>query len=125
MAHSTSDLHHIWSEDIRLSATGDLLLVGHTELSRQRVLRRLLTNPGDLIFHLDYGAGLPSQIGETTSSSGVETIVRRQMFREDAVSQDPPPDVKANPILGGVTIWISYVDSEHGNPASIGFTVER
>ncbi len=125
MAHSTGDLFHVWSEDIRLSASGDLLLVHHTEGSRQRVLRRLLTNHGDLLFHLDYGAGLPSRIGETASAANVEAIVRRQMFSEPAVSQDPPPDVRANPILGGVTVWISYVDSEHGNPASIGFTVER
>lgn len=120
-----ADIDHIWSSDIALSASGDLLLAQGSEAGRQRVLRRLLTNPGELMFHLDYGAGLPGQVGETTSVIGIEGIVRRQMFREDAVSQDPPPTVKATPIIGGVTVHITYIDALTGRTANIGFTAER
>lgn len=120
-----ADLHQQWGSDFVLSSTGDLLLADGAEAGRQRVLRRLLTNQGDWIWHLDYGAGLPSQIGQTTQAATIEAIVRRQMLLEPAVSQDPGPTVRVTPIFGGVVVQISYRDATTSQPMLVGFTVER
>ena len=54
------DINHLWGNDLAFSATGDLATADVPTLTQQRVLRRLLTNPGDYIWELDYGAGLAS-----------------------------------------------------------------
>ena len=53
-----SDISHQWGSDLSIGPTGDFALVSGAILGQQRVLRRLLTNPGDYIWHPDYGAGL-------------------------------------------------------------------
>lgn len=120
-----ADLANEWGSDLSLSATGDLLLVTGPVASRERVLRRLLTNPGDDIWDLGYGAGLPRQIGETTLSATIEANVRRQLFEEQGVSQDPPPTVSVSPILGGMAVHVTYYDDVTGEPVALGFSVER
>lgn len=52
------DLSHQWGSDLLIGPTGDLATASGTELGQQRVLRRLLTNASDYIWHLGYGAGL-------------------------------------------------------------------
>src|SRR5581483_995049 len=54
-----NDVFHYWGNDVSLSNTQDLLLVSGTVMGQQRVLRRLLTNPGDYLFDPNYGGGLP------------------------------------------------------------------
>lgn len=120
-----ADLHQVWSEDLVLSATGDLLLTDGSEAGRQRVLRRLLTSPGSYLWAMEYGAGLPQQVGETTRSSTIEALVRRQMFLEPVVEQSPPPNVQVSSIVGGVSVHIQYQDAFIGTPVGIGFSVER
>lgn len=120
-----ADLANEWGSDLSLSSTGDLLLVSGSAAGRERVLRRLLTNPGDYIWDVGYGAGLPRQIGETTQSATIEANVRLQLFAEPAVSQDPPPMVSASPILGGVAVHVTYRDADTGEPVALGFSVER
>lgn len=120
-----ADLAHLWGGDLSLTATGDLALADPAETGRQRVLRRLLTNEGDYLWHLSYGAGLPRRIGDTINAELLEGVVRRQTWLEPAVQQDPPPVVTVAPVLGGVTIHLSYVDATTGASASAGFTVER
>ncbi len=124
------DAWHLWGGGLRLSATGDLLTVEGPELGRQRVIRRLLSNPGggdaapDLLFHPEYGGGLPAKVGETTSPAVIGTAVRRQLFLEAAVAREPPPQVRAVPVFGGVNVRVSYTDAETGEAAVAGFTVE-
>ncbi len=52
------DLSHQWGDDLTVGPTGDMALVTGSVFGQQRVLRRLMTNPGDYIWQLDYGAGL-------------------------------------------------------------------
>lgn len=120
-----ADISHVWGSDLALSSTGDLLLAEGSEAGRQRVLRRLLSNPADLLYHLAYGAGLPRQIGEVTDPLVLEGIVRTQMLDEPVVVQDPPPGVTIARIFGGVTIGIGYQDEVTGAPVALAFTVER
>lgn len=120
-----ADVSHVWGGDIALSSSGDLLLAEGSEAGRQRVLRRLLSNQADLLFHLEYGAGLPKQVGEVTSPATLESIVRTQMLDEAVVESDPPPVVSVSPVFGGVTIQITYQDAVTGTSVALGFTVER
>ena len=117
-----ADLSHIWSGDLTLAAAGDMLLAAGSEAGRQRVLRRLLTTPGEYIWQPDYGAGLPGKIGALSTNAEIEAIVRTQMLLEQAVSQDPPPTVTVTrPSLGVVAISIQYQDAQTGNPVLLGF----
>ncbi len=58
------DIYHYIGGDLSTSPTGDLRPVENTERGKQRVLRRLITNPGDYIYHPTYGAGLGQKVGE-------------------------------------------------------------
>lgn len=51
------DLFHYVGTDLSVSPSGDLLSVTGTERRKQKILRRLITNPGELVFHPEYGAG--------------------------------------------------------------------
>ena len=62
------------------SATGPLL-------GQQRVLRRLLTSPGDYIWQLDYGAGLARFIGQPVNPLQIKAVIRSQIFKEAAVAR--------------------------------------
>lgn len=119
-----ADLAHVWGEDIVLAASGDLLLSDGSEAARQRVLRRLLTNQNDYLWHLDYGAGLPRRVGETTLSANLDAVVRHQILLEEAVSWDPPPTVRVTPFFGGAVVHITYVDAVTGSQSTLGFRVE-
>lgn len=120
-----ADLYQSWGSDLILGATGDLLLTDGSEAGRQRVLRRILTNKLDYLWDVTYGAGLPSQIGETTSTQTIEALVREQMGLEPAVAMDPFPTVSVTPIYGGMIVHISYVDAITGSPVALGFSVTR
>ena len=62
------DLAHEFGADLQAGPTGDLALADGAALGRQRVLRRLLTNPGDYIWHPTYGAGLARFVGHPFGS---------------------------------------------------------
>jgi phage baseplate assembly protein W len=84
-----TDLAHDFGADLSFSPTGDLTLATGADAGRQRVLRRLLTNPGDDIWNLDYGAGLATFVGQPASGLRIEAVVRAQVFREAAVARSP------------------------------------
>jgi len=119
------DLGHYFGGDISPSATGDLLSVDGTAKGQQRILRRLLTNPGDLLFHPDYGAGLPQWIGKTLDVPAITAVIRGQMFQEDAVAHDPEPVITISPIADGIFCRIQYVDSTTGQSQIMSFNVSK
>ena len=53
---------------LRAGAAGDLAPAAGTLRGQQRVLRRLLTNPGDYIWQPGYGAGLGQFVGKPASA---------------------------------------------------------
>src|SRR5271155_3821108 len=87
------DISHTWGSDLVLSPTGDLASVVNPALGLQRVLRRLLTNPGDYIWNLTYGAGLPAMVGQIVNVPAIQGLITSQMLREAAVAQSPLPQV--------------------------------
>src|SRR5579885_814759 len=97
-----ADAGHYWSTDLLTGATGDLQVVDGVLESQQRILRRLLTNPGDYLWQPDYGAGLPAKIGQPLDLTALTVLIRSQMYLEASVSQDPEPQVIVTPIPDGI-----------------------
>lgn len=126
-----NDLDHYWGNDIAASPTGDLGTVDSVARGQQRILRRLLTNPGDALgppdypFHPEYGAGLPRLVGTVTDLASIKALIRGQILLEDSVARLPEPDITVNAITGGVSVYIRYTDAASRTPATLSFSVNR
>jgi len=110
-----TDLSCNWGEDLGIGPTGDLGLAAGPTQVQQRVLRRLLTNPGYYIWQTEYGAGLSTFVGHTVSRSGLQAIVRSQLLKESAVAPSPEPLIQiAQPEqqqFGRLDVTIEYVNA--------------
>lgn len=116
-----ADLFHYWSGDLTLGPTGDLAPALRADRTSQRIIRRLMTNPGggDYPWEPDYGAGLPAKIGDTLDLGYLTALVIGQVALEPSVARDPAPQVTIAPIQGGVSISVLYWDlSGQGTPLS-------
>ncbi|PPQ34331.1 hypothetical protein [Rhodopila globiformis] len=113
-----NDLLLEWGGDLTVGSTGDLALAAGSDMTDRRVRRRLLTNGGDYIWHLDYGGGLGQFVGTPAKPADIESVVRAQLNLEAAVSSAPPPQVStriADAANGIVIADISYVDASSGS----------
>ena len=120
------DVSQLWGSDLAVSATGDLALAAGTQLGQQRVLRRLLTNPHDYIWQLDFGAGLGQFVGQTVNAAMIRAVIRSQIFREASVARSPEPviDLSASND-GGVYVHVRYVDAASGSTQVLSFVVSN
>ncbi len=108
-----ADVHLGWGGDLGTTATGDLAVVGGGPAGTERVLRRLLTNPGDYIWQKDYGAGLARFVGMPADSAAVAALIRVQMRREPAVAAEPEPVIEVQAELPGtLSVQVRYADAE-------------
>ncbi len=123
------DLYHYIGADISAAPSGDLQTVTDTLRGQQRVLRRLLTNPGDYIFHTDYGAGLPAYVGRVADVAKITALIRSQINLEASVASSPAPVISVKPIAnpdgGGFLVAIQYTDASTGGSATLSFSVEK
>ena len=71
-----SDAHHAWGGDLSVSPTGDLQTATGPALGTERVLRRLLTNPGDDLWQPGYGAGLARFVGPPADAAAIRALIR-------------------------------------------------
>ena len=117
------DIFHVFSEDLVVSANGDLLIADSVTLSDQRVLRRLLTNPRDYIWQPTYGAGLPQKVGDPFDVATIQSIVTAQMFLEDTVVRTPAPSVEVDSFPNGMFVNITYTEADSGDPQTLSFPV--
>jgi phage baseplate assembly protein W len=122
-----ADASHQWGSDLVIGSTGDVGMATGPLLGQQRVLRRLLTNPGDYIWQLDYGAGLARFIGQPINPLQIRAVIRSQIFKEAAVARQPEPliDVQVAPsgASGTVYVYIRYADAETSQTQVIFFSV--
>ena len=119
-----ADLAHEFGADLTIGPTGDLALADAASLTRQRVLRRLLTNQGDYIWQLGYGAGLGQFGGAPAAAARIGAVVRGQIFKEAAVARSPEPVVDARDDHdGGLAVAIRYADIADAAPQLLSFTV--
>jgi phage baseplate assembly protein W len=111
MSGSLVDLWHIVGSDLTAAASGDLLTAAEPDRTQQRILRRLLTNPGDYIWDTTYGGGLGAMIGQPINVPQITGIVRAQMALEPSVLQDPAPVVNVTADnTGVVSLTIQYTE---------------
>ena len=117
------DLAHLWATDLAWSPTGDLATTAGPDLSKQRLLRRLLTASADYIWHLDYGANLPGFVGQPGASLAIRAAIRGQIAKETAIAQTPAPAIDLTPDPAGILyVNIRYADIGTGATATIAFT---
>ncbi len=120
------DLHLGWGGDLGVSATGDLVVVGRPGVGTERVLRRLLTNPGAYVWHARYGAGLGRFVGEPADAAGVQALIRAQMVLEGAVAQEPEPVVRVQADAGGsLSVQIRYADADTAAARTVDIQLPR
>ncbi len=118
------DLSHEFGADLEAGPTGDLAVAQGAAQGRQRVLRRLLTNPGDYIWQPEYGAGLGRFVGSPAAPERIRAVVRSQIFREPAVARSPEPVVEVQADgQGRVFVAIRYADADSGETQSLSFRV--
>ncbi len=111
------DIAHIIGSDLSIGTTGDIDTSDGSEAVRERVLRRLITNPGGYVWHVSYGGGLPGFVGGVASASGIETTIRQQMMLENAVLRTPLPTVDTQSMPDGTFIAnVTYSDNQTGTP---------
>lgn len=119
-----ADLALFFGGDLSVGPTGDILLADRTDLTQQRVLRRLLTNAGDYIWQLGYGAGLAKFIGQPGAPAAIAGVARAQILKEAAVANTPAPVVNALAgVDGSVNLTVSYADAQTGSANSLSFSV--
>lgn len=118
------DLSHLWGTDLSAGPTGDLALAAGPLRGQQRVLRRLLTNPGDYIWQPGYGAGLGQFVGRPGVEAQIRAVIRSQMLQEPAVARAPEPviEVQSGPD-GAAYVHVRYADAESGETQILEFPV--
>lgn len=125
---STADLSHLFGGDLAVSSIGDLQTVTGSAKTQQRILRRLLTAPGQYIFHPTYGGALPSFVGRLADVAKIKAVIRGQLLLESAVAKNPPPVVVVNQSPTdptAITVQINYTDAPTGIPQVLNFSVSQ
>lgn len=118
------DIAHVYGQDLQLSPSGDLAVVDQDAEAQQRILHRLLTNAGDYIWQLAYGAGLPAFVGQPVNPHAIAAVIRQQLALEQTVATSPEPTVtvRMDP-AGTVLVAIAYADADSGQPQVLSFPI--
>jgi hypothetical protein len=83
-----------WGGDLCAGPSGDIATAPAPTELQYRIVRRLLTNQGDYIWHSSYGAGLGVFVGDTYSAGTVETTIQNQLQHEALVASSPAPTIQ-------------------------------
>ena len=101
--------------DLAFSASGDLLVSTGGHAGVERVLRRLLTNAGDYLWHPTYGAGLGVMVGQPANAARIAALVRGQMLQEKGVARSPAPTIDVQTQAdNSVWLHVRYADADTG-----------
>jgi Uri superfamily endonuclease len=120
------DINHTWSGDIALNNYNDISTVSGIDETNQRVLRRLLTNPKEYIWHPDYGAGLGMYIGvalDKEVEQEIKQVITSQMYKENNVAKNPPPDISLTITETLLNCIIIYYDIT-GTQLTLSFSLQ-
>ena len=118
------DIFHNWGDDLAVGNSGDLALSSGSDTTNQRILRRLLTNPGDYIWNLDYGGGLGQFVGKPVRSKEIEGVIRTQLLEEAAIAASPAPRIVTtitDAARGTVAVSITYSAADLPGAVTLNF----
>lgn len=120
-----ADVFHWWGEDTQFSASGDDLLASAVTELNQRILRALLTSPGDYIWHPSYGAGLGRFVGRALSPeeyAEIMALIRTVVLGESDVQKQPDPQISFQADATGLlSVQIIYTYAPTGQPQTLTF----
>ena len=119
-----ADLAATWRGDLAWAPGGDLLTADKGDLTRHRIVRRLLTAVRGYIWHLEYGAGLPQKIGHVGTTTTIESLIRANIALEASVATYPIPQIKVTASTsnyGLFVIAITYMDATLGEQVMLSF----
>jgi hypothetical protein len=101
-----------WGADLSVGPSGDISVAPIQANVRQRLVRRLLTNAGDYIWHTNYGAGLGGYVGQPYSPANIEGAILNQLQLESLVAETPTPTVQINQSATGpfssISVTVQY-----------------
>lgn len=118
-----SDVYHWFGGDLGVASSGDLAGVQTNTRSQQRVVRRLMTNPGEYLPHPTYGAGLGRYVGASATDAEIIGLILGQMRLEASVAQNPAPQVTLQRIPNGLTVSVAYQSLPDRQPVALKFDV--
>lgn len=117
--------YHWFGEDTVFSASGDDLSTSGVEELNQRILRGLMTSPGEYVWHPEYGSGLGRFVGRALSPelrTEIIGLVRGVVLAEPEVQKQPEPTITLNSDANGfASLQISYVYAPTAEPQTITF----
>lgn len=118
------EISHSFGSDLDLDGVGGLAIADGAEESRQSIMRRLFTNPGAYLWHLDYGAGLPQSVGRNITAAEIQGVIAAQMIEESGVDQSQPVTTTVTGNAAGYyNCTISYTDADTGTQQALTFTI--
>ena len=101
-----------WGTDLLVGPGGDIAVVPARAEVQYRIIRRLLTNPGDYIWHSGYGAGLGGYVVQPFSPQLVESTILYHLEQEPFILLTPAPKISASDGLdvsfSSVSVTIQY-----------------
>lgn len=121
------EISHFFGQDLTLSPSGDLNQSDGDDLTKQSIIRRLLTNPGSYIWHPDYGAGIGRFVGQNLSADNfdnIKNLIKSQILKEETVARTPAPQITLSISNNTILICnIIYYDAVLKNPVAISLKV--
>ena len=118
-----------WGADLSIGPTGDIAVLPVSDELKYRIIRRLLTNPGDCVWHSEYGAGIGNRVGQPFSLRSIESMIQYHIKYESRVKLVPVPKVIAaetddkSPSGATITIQYSAIDVPIGKSVVFGLHV--
>jgi len=126
MPNTVDDFFHWYGADLVQTPASDVQRSNGVLKSQQRVMRRLMTNPGDYPSHPTYGGGLGQWVGRLADIPKITALIVGQMALEATVSQNPPAQVSVVALANGTfSVNVTYTVAPEQLPASLNFSVKE
>lgn len=118
------DIDHYFGSDVSF-VDGDLSVSVEMTETQQNIIRALLTNEKDYLWH-DYGTGIGAYVGED-SGKLLELKGRciSQVSKASGVAASPPPSVLFKMVANTLTVSIQYTDAVTNTLQAFTFNIEE
>jgi hypothetical protein len=121
------DTSQYFNSDWELDSRNDLLRAYQPTEGNQRIIRRLLTAPGQYVWHPTYGAGVGAFIGKGLSdkdANKLKATINAQIYQEPFVAQSPPAKITLQRSDNGLLCVIQYYNLVKEDYEVVNFTIQ-